>query len=139
MYKIDEDTKYYLRVYKESLARDMVVPQNGKKVGNEGPLVAYGINGAIEILALVTADITIADSKKLTITLEQSNDNTNWEKLTTLYTITATSGSGSLKKGSKLGAFGLLSDTKRYVQAQIETDDPNASGKLDILPVYLPR
>ncbi|KAF0146663.1 MAG: hypothetical protein FD153_10 [Rhodospirillaceae bacterium] len=144
MYSTGNGLRHYVTVYGQRLAYEMDLPKNTKGAGNEGPIKAYGINGSLEIVARVNEDIRIADGKKLTITLEHSDtgDKTKpeeWATLGTLYTLTAGGGNGSLKKDTELDRFPLKSTVKRYLRAQIETDDAAASGKLDILPVYLPR
>jgi len=141
MYKLDDGLPFYQRVYGQDLALKQSLPQSKKEKGNKGPIEVDGINGSLEILARANADVTIADGKKLTITLEHSDTgkDADWNVLGTLYTLTASSGSGLLKKGVELDRFPLKSTVKRYLRAQIETDDGSASGTLDIIPVYLPR
>ncbi len=141
MYSTGNGLRFYHRIYKHDLATAQVVPQNKAVIGNSGPIEVDGISGSIEILALVNEAITIADSKKITITLEHSDTglDSSWSILGTLYTLTASSGSGSLAKNTELDRFALKSTVKRYLHAKIMTDDSSATGSLDILPVYLPR
>ena len=87
--------------------------------------------GRPEIIARVHEDITIADDRTLTITLEHSNDKSNWQTLGTLC-----QKSGHLCRNDELDRFAVPSTSMQYIRAKIATDDPGANGKIDILYHY---
>ena len=139
MYKKDDGLPHVMQVHGQSLANAQTLPQNDSADGNEGPIKVGGALGSFEILARVNAAITIADTKALTVKLQHRDGSDAFVDLGTVYTITAAGGSGALAKGAELGRFALPSTVKEEIKAVITTTDAAAAGKIDVLPVYLPR
>jgi hypothetical protein len=139
MYKKDDGLPHVMQVYGQSLANAQALPLNTSADGNEGPLKVGGAMGALELLVRVNAAIGIADTKALTVKLQHRDGADAFVDLATIYTITAAAGSGALAKGKELARFALPSTVKDEIKAVISTTDAAATGKIDILPVYLPR
>ncbi len=139
MYKKDDGLPHVMQVHGQSLANAQTLPQNTSADGNEGPLKVGGAMGAFELLVRVNAAIAIADTKALTVKLQHRDGTDVFADLATIYTITAAAGSGALAKGKELARFALPSTVKNEIKAVISTTDAAASGKIDVLPVYLPR
>lgn len=139
MYKKTDGLPHVMQVHGQSLANAQALPQNTSADGNEGPLKVGGALGAFEVLVRVNAAITVADTKALTVKLQHRDGSDAFADLATIYTITAAAGSGSLAKGKELARFALPSTVKEEIKAVITTTDAAAAGKIDVLPVYLPR
>lgn len=139
MYKLD-GLKHHVDIHGQNLAKAQTLPQNTSANGNGGAVFLGGILGAVEILARVHAAVTIADTKAITIKVQHSDsEDSGFADLATVYTLTAADGSGALAKDTELGRFALPSSVKDYVKAVITTTDAAAAGKVDVIPVYLPR
>ena len=139
MYKVN-GLKHYVDINGQNLAKAQTLPANTSADGNGGAVFLGGINGAVEVLARVNTAVTIADTKVLTIKVQHSDSaSSGFTDLATVYTITAAAGSGSLAKDTELGRFALPSTVKDYVKAVITTTDAAAAGKVDVIPVYMPR
>lgn len=138
MYKVN-GLKHYVDINGQNFAKAQALPQNTSADGSGGGIELSGINGAIEALARVNTAVTIADTKALTIKLQHSADGSSWTDLGTIYSLTAAGGNGSLAADTELGRFALPSTVRRYVKAVITTTDAAAAGKVDVIPVYLPR
>lgn len=139
MYKID-GLRHHVDIYGQNFAKAQTLPANTSADGNGGAILLGGILGAVEVVARVNTAVTIADTKALTITLQHSNSATSgFTALGTVVTLTAAAGSGALAADTELGRFALPSSVKDYVKAVITTTDAAAAGKVDVIPVYLPR
>lgn len=139
MYKVN-GLKNYVDIYGQNLAKAQSLPQNTSADGNGGAVMLGGISGAVEILARINTAVTVADTKVLTIKVQHSDsESSGFADLGTVYTLTASSGSGSLAADTELGRLALPSTVKNYVKAVITTTDASAAGKVDVIPVYLPR
>lgn len=139
MYKVNGLTNY-VDIYGQNLAKAQTLPQNTSADGNGGAVMFGGILGAVEIVARVNTAVTIADTKVLTVAVQHSNsEGSGFTALGTVYTLTAASGSGALAVDTELGRFALPSTVKDFVKAVITTTDASAAGKIDVIPVYLPR
>ncbi|NUB27733.1 hypothetical protein [Azospirillum brasilense] len=138
MYKVN-GLRHYVDIHGQNFAKAQTLPQNTSADGNGGGVELSGINGAVEAVARVNTAVTIADTKALTIKLQHSTDGSSWVDLGTVYTLTAASGNGSLAADTELGRFALPSTVRKFVKAVITTTDAAAAGKVDVIPVYLPR
>jgi len=128
--------------YDGYLAKDQTVPQNDTADGNGGGLKLSGTMGGIEVVAVVgSVKLDLADTKVMTIKLQQSSDDGDADAYTdlhTLYTVTA-AGATSVAIGTELGRFVIPSNAETYIKATITNDDIAATGKVEIYPHYLPR
>ncbi len=139
MYKTNTGLKHYAFIHGQGLANAQALPKNTSVDGNEGPLEVSGTNGAIEVVARIHADATIANAKTLTVKLQHSDDGVTFSDLGVVGALTAAAGSGALPADTELGRFALPSNVKEYLKTVIVTDDPAAVGKIDVIPTYLPR
>lgn len=138
MYKVN-GLKHYVDINGQNFAKAQALPQNTSADGNGGAIELSGINGAVEAVARVNTAVTIADTKALTIKLQHSSDGTTWIDLGTVYSLTAAGGNGALAADTELGRFALPSNVKKFTKAVISTTDAAAAGKVDVIPVYMPR
>ncbi len=127
-----------LKVHGEYLAKEQALPQNTSADGNGVSRDLSGTLGGVEIVAEVAADITLADTKTLTVSLMDQPDGGSFEELGKLAGVTA-SGVTTLTAGTILGRFVIPTDAGTMVKAVITTDDSAASGSLSVYPHYLAR
>lgn len=138
MYKID-GLPHYVDIYGQNLAKAQAVPQNTSADGNGGAVEFSGINGAVEVVARVYEDVEIASTKVLTIKVQHSDEEgSGFSDLGTVFTETMST-TTTFASGHVLGRFALPSHIKDYAKAVISSTDAGASGKLDVIPTYLPR
>lgn len=136
MYKTN-GRRHYQRIHGQDLADAQTVPQNDTWTGTAIKL--SGTLGAVEVVARVHTALAIADTKTITVKLRHAAADLNYSDLATLYTLTAAGGNGAIAADTELGRFVLPSNVKENVLATITTDDAAATGKVDIIPTYLPR
>lgn len=127
-----------LKVHGQYLAKEQALPQNGTADGNGAVLDLTGTMGGVEIVARIAGDVTLADTKTMTIGLKQSADGEAWEGLATLFTLTS-DGGDSLAEGTVLGRFVLPTDVEPNVKATLTTDDAAVTGSVSVYPHYLAR
>jgi len=120
------------------LAKAQAVPQNATADGNGGAFDLSGAMGGVEIVAQINEDVGLADTKFFTVKLQHSDDGSSYSDLATLYTVTA-SGATTISAETILGRFLPANDCKPYIKAVLVTDDPAASGKVDVFVALLPR
>lgn len=130
--------KHELKVHGEYLAEDQALPQNTSADGNGGELRLSDTQGAIELVGVVEDEISLADTKVLTIKLREKDDGGSYADKATLYTKTA-SGATTLAAGTELFRYILPTDTKDIIKAQLTTTDAAAAGSVTIYPNYLAR
>lgn len=130
--------KHNLTVYGEALADAQTLPQNTSADGNGGEFRLDDTLGAIEILVDVETEISLADTKVLTVKLQHKDTGGSYADLATIYTKTA-SGATTLAADTELARFILPTNTKELLKAVISTTDAAASGKINVNPTYLAR
>lgn len=138
MYKVNGLTNYQ-RIHGQGLVNAQTLPQNASADGNEGPLKLSGTMGAVEVVVRASTALTIADTKTLTVKLQHRDGADAFADLGTVVSLTATGGSGAIAADTELGRFALPSTVKADVKAVITTTDAAAAGKIDVIPIYLPR
>ncbi len=139
MYKTDNGLPHFAQIYGQGLVNAQTLPQNTSADGNEGPLKVSGLLGGIELVVRAHTDIAIADTKALTVAIQQRDGEDAFAALATIYTITAAAGSGAITAGTELARYALPSTVKDEIKAVITTTDAAATGKLDVIPAYMPR
>jgi len=131
--------KHTLAVHGEYLAKDHDLPQNASEDGNGAVLDVSGSLGGVEVVAEAAAEITLADTKTLTISLEHKDDaDAAYVALGTVYGLTS-DGGDTIAAGTELGRFVPPSDVKENLKAVLATDDAAASGKVSVYTSYLAR
>jgi hypothetical protein len=138
MYKIN-GLPHIAQIYGQGLVNAQDLPKNTSVDGNEGPLNVGGLLGGIELVVRANTAITIADTKSLTVAVQHRDGSDAFGALATAYSLTAAAGSGSIAKGTELARYALPSTVKDEIKVVTTTTDPAATGKLDVLPSYLPR
>lgn len=135
------DLNGLLRQAEDFLAKAQTLPQNTSADGNGGSFELSDTQASIEVFAVVNSVITLANTKVLTVKLQQSSDNgvaDDFADLETLYTITS-DGGDEIAAGTLLGRFVIPLTAERYIKAVLVSDDAALTGKVDVFAVYLPR
>ena len=127
---IKDDAGYY--------AEAQAVPQNTSADGNGGSKQLSGTQGGIEIKAVVTTELALADTKVFSIAIHDSADNSSFAAIQTLYTKTA-SGATTVAAGTVLGRFVLPSSARRYTKVVLTSTDAAMTGAVSVYGTYLPR
>lgn len=127
-----------LRHAEDFLAKAQTLPQNTSADGNGGSFQLSDTMASVEVIAAVNAEVTLADTKVLSVKLQDSADNSSFADLETLYTLTS-DGGDVLAAGTVLGRFIIPTTARRYVKAVLVSDDAALTGKVDVFAVYLPR
>lgn len=96
------------------------------------------IQGAQAVYVEVDTDIVVTDTKKVTITVEDSADNAAFTTLAQIYTVTA-SGETTLGAGDIIAQYVLPDNAKAFTRLNIVTDDASVVGKVTSYLRYLPR
>jgi len=135
MYNFDikDDAGYYCEA--------QAVPQNTSTAGAGGVKQLSGTHGGIEIVAVVTTALALADTKVFSIALQTSSDNAVADAFATketLYTVTA-SGATAVAAGTVLARYVLPTDTERYTKIVLTSDDAAMTGAVSVYGRYLPR
>ncbi len=124
------------------LAKDQTVPQNTSADGDGGSFDLGKTNGSLQVVVEVgSVDIEIADTKAISVKLQQSSDDGDsdaFADLQILYSLTS-SGGDTLAAGTKLAEYTLPEDAERYIKAVVTTTDAAAVGKINVFLTYLPR
>ncbi|HOV14949.1 MAG TPA: hypothetical protein PK771_11735 [Spirochaetota bacterium] len=121
------------------LAKEQALPLNKSADGNKNVCDFSGTNGSIEVIAKVTADISIADTKALTLKLQHSDDGSSYYDLATLLTVTASGAAYTALKGYELAKYIIPENAKKYIKAVLTTTDASAVGSVSIFGHYIPR
>lgn len=120
------------------LAKAQALPQNASADGNGGEFHLAELQGAVEIVVKVNAEITLADTKVLSVKLQDKATGGAYADLATIYSKTA-AGATTLTADTVLARYILPTATKELLKGVITTTDAAAAGKLDIYPRYLAR
>jgi hypothetical protein len=120
------------------LASAQAVPKNTNADGDEGSVALGGTLGKIEIRVKAASEVTIHNTKVITIIVQDSADDSSFSTIATILSHTA-SGDKVWAAGDILARFVLPSNCRKYVKVNIATTDASAAGTLDIYPVYMPE
>lgn len=120
------------------LAKAQALPQNTSADGNGGSFRLAGMLGAIGLVGKVNAEISLADTKVLTVKLQDSADNTTFADVVTLYTKTA-SGATTIAADTELFRYIPTSSLRTFAKVVITTTDTSAAGKVDVFQSYNAR
>ncbi|MGD1818920.1 MAG: hypothetical protein ACPKOI_03435 [Pleomorphochaeta sp.] len=121
-----------LRVYGEQYFNAAALPKNADVTSEFISTGEGGANGSISIKAIANTAITLADTKKVTFSVIDS-DGTHES---TLFTKELTTGA---KKNTVLFEFVLPPQVQELTKVKIVSDDAAITGKVDIYPRRLPR
>ncbi len=129
--------KHYVNIHNENLADAESVPQN--TTFNGTPVKLDGALGSTEVVVRTHTAINVANAKTITVKLQHAAADLSYSDLATVYSLTAAGGNGAIAKNVELGRYALPSNVKANLRVVITTDDAAATGKLDVIPTYLPR
>ncbi|MGD1817992.1 MAG: major capsid protein [Pleomorphochaeta sp.] len=121
-----------LKVYEEQYFTAAALPKNADVTSEFISTGEGGANGSISIKAIANTAITLADTKKVTFSVIDS-DGTHES---TLFTKELTTGA---KKNTVLFEFVLPPQVQELTKVKIVSDDAAITGKVDIYPRRLPR
>lgn len=129
---------HILKVHGEYLAKEQALPQNASADGNGEEQNFSGSLGSVEVLVEAATDISLADAKTLSVTLQHADKGGVFADLGQVCSATA-SGATTIKAGAILGRFIPPTDTRVRAKAVIATDDVSAAGSISVYPHYLAR
>lgn len=127
-----------LKFHGQYLAKAQSLPQNASADGNGGEFHLSDLQGSLEVVVKVNAEIALADTKVLSVKLQDKATGGNYADLATIYSKTA-AGATTLAVDTVLARFILPTDLKELAKVVITTTDAGATGKLDIYPRMLAR
>jgi hypothetical protein len=121
------------------LVKDQTIPSNDSADGNGGSFDLGNTQNSLEVVAEVgSVDLAITDEKIFSIKLFDSADNSSFEELATVYSLTAAGGNGAIVAGTELGKLLVPPDARRYVKAVLTTNNAD-TGKVNVFLAYIPR
>lgn len=112
--------------------------KKGSFYGDEEHFV-NNINGSVSVtLTVLGYDLSVPGDGKIAMALEsKAAEKDSWVSwITKDYTLNAPD---KIEAGTELGRFSIPSTVKRYLRAQMSTDDAHLTGTVDVLLAYLPR
>lgn len=122
-----------LTVYGQNLSDDLPLPKNASVTTNAQ--MVGGTMSAIELVVKATSAISLATAKMLHVTVEDSDDATNFVPTGWKFSLTAP----KVNTDDTLTRFCFSSSSKKYVRCTVATDDAAAVGSIALELVYLPR
>lgn len=127
------------RAYGDYLATEQTIPANTRAECDEGTVEHAG--GTVEFVVEVNSEVSLGGGKTLTLTVYHAtyDSSTYYRVLGTVELSLLDMGTQTYAAGKTLLRFALPSHTWRYQKAWLATDDVEASGKLNVFPVLLPR
>jgi hypothetical protein len=128
-----------LRADDSYLTKNHAIPNNTSEDGNGGSFAGLaGTMGGVEIIVEVETQVALADTKVLSVKLQDSANDSSFADLATIYTKTA-SGATTLAAGTILARYIVPTSARKYLKAVITSTDTQQSGKLNVFLNYLPR
>ena len=86
-----------------------------------------GVYSALEVIIDVTTKIQITSTKTLSITLQESADNTDFSDRVTIYSATSPDDINAAEGWLR---FTLPADIKKYARLKVTTNDGSAAGAI---------
>ena len=122
------------------LAQALALPQNDSAYGNEGPHQFDMTMGAVEAVVLCEEDISVADTKSLSIVLVHGDTEAACTtELGETFSETADGAALTYDAGDEICRLSVPSSLKQYGNIKVTTDDAAATGKIKALLNFLPR
>jgi len=119
------------------MAKEQAIPQNATADGNGVVQDFSGMQSKMEAVAVVASDIVLADTKTITVKLQESDDGQTYSDAGVVFTHTA-SGETTFSAGDILGRFTPSVDAKPYTKAVLYSDDPAVTGSVSVKVGILP-
>lgn len=118
---INENALYY---EDETVPQNTTISSSAIKTGEGGQL------GATRIIFRANTEIAIADTKTLTVVVQESADgSTGWTTIRSIPLLS--SGATTYEAGLELAQYNLDETVLEYTRVQITTDDATATGSID--------
>jgi len=131
--------KHSLKAADDYLASAQSLPQNASASGNKGARDFCRTQGALEVVVAAHADISIADTKGITIGLEHSDDGVTFATVGESFAATAAGAPLTWDEGQTVCRLAVSSKLKRHARLTITTTDAAAAGSVDAWLEYLAR
>lgn len=125
------DLDYFL--YQETIPNATTVNSNGLKIGKT--------QDALEIVAVVQSEMTVADTKTVSFEIQTSSDDGDSDAYATIatpYSLTS-SGGDTIDAGTELFRYTVSTDKELYVRVAFVSTETGESGEVDVYPVYQAR
>lgn len=128
---IDNNAKFY---------EGEAVPLNTTKTSSSVDTGTGGQNGGLAVRCRVGDTlISIADTKTLSVKVQDSADDSTFADVDTFFSVTASGGAETWAVNELVAEFILPSTIRRYIKFAITTDDAAAAGKFDAYINYPAR
>jgi len=131
-----------IRVDGQNYAEAKVLPKNTTSYSDSLEVGKGGQNASVNVKGVVDTKIVMAQNKKVTIKLQDSDTNVteDYADKFTIKEITSPADEAySIPIGTVLFNSVLAPDTKKYTRIALTSDDAGLEGKIDIYPQYVPR
>lgn len=92
----------------------------------------------LRVAAYAVKGVTVAESKVLTITIEGSDDKSDWTPIDTS-TLTGAETSGTVIAAGEALTSTVLDTKKKYVRVKVTTDSDLSAGTITVAMEYIPR
>lgn len=128
-----------IKVDGQNYADDVAVPKD-TTANTDSLLLGEGAqNASVNIKGVVTESVKLADTKKLTVKLQDSADDSSFADKAVLAEYTADGETYSIPLNTVIFNHVLAPDTRKFTRISLITDDATADGKLDLYPQIVPR
>lgn len=128
-----------LRIHDTQLASRQEMPRNATVQGNGGTHHAGGLMGTAEVVMVAATRVALGEGKCLTLGLEDSNDGVAFAPVPVSYRRSLSGGPRTWETGDVLARLPVPSDCQSRIRVVLGTDDPGASGSVDVLFDVQPR
>ena len=132
--------KHTLTIANQYLAKDQELPKNSTVEGNGGALCLGGdLGGIIELVMVVEEKCTLPASSSITLELlEADTQDGSYDKASITSTIHSTE-EKVWNVGDCILRLPLSSYAKPFIKASVSTTSSSVTGRISIIPSYLPR
>lgn len=127
--------------YSGKFAKAQAVPANTNANGANGPLRAGGTSlQAMRVTLVANEDITLADTKVLTMKLKDcATEGGSYADVPGASISKAASGATTFAAGTAVLSIPIPDGCAHWLNVNVATDDATASGKMDIILEMVPR
>ncbi len=122
----------------DMFATAQTLTQSGNADGNGGSLEVSDTQNSVNIVVRANTTITILATKKMTVSLLDSANDSTFAALSTIIVVTGVAGGTVYAAGTIIAEVILPANAKRYTKVNVANDGLN-TGKFDIYPVIAPR
>lgn len=129
-----------LEVYGEEFHSDITIPAATSTAGTV-EIACGGVMGALGVAVVANGDIAIADTKKVTLTIKTSEtEGGTYTTAVTTQPVFTAAGAATFSDGEMIGKAAMVPEpSQMWWKVDVATDDAGATGKINVVPYYLPR